>query len=102
MVEGRIERKQCPFGGCKGAQHILFVYSPTEGLHKLRLIALVSGDLGHSIPDTGRAHLERIRDRQCRLLLERIHPAVPELRLVVECVQNGWGVALTDAAVDAH
>src|SRR6476659_3172535 len=44
MVEGRIERDQRPFVGCKGAQHILFIYSPTEGLHKLRLIVLVSGD----------------------------------------------------------
>jgi hypothetical protein len=34
-------------------------------------------------------------------LLERIDPAVPELRLVIERVQDGWRVALTDTSVDA-
>jgi hypothetical protein len=34
-------------------------------------------------------------------LLERIDPAVPKLRLIIERVQNGWRVALTDTAVDA-
>jgi len=34
------------------------------------------------------------------LLLERLCPAVPELRLVVEGVQNGRRVALADAAFD--
>jgi hypothetical protein len=65
------------------------------------LIARVAGDLGHSIADTGRAHLEGIRDRQCRLLLQRIDPAVPKLRLVIERVQNSRRIALTGASGDA-
>src|SRR6266403_522222 len=101
MVERRIEGDERPFIGGNRAQHILLVRAPTEGLHELRLIICVAGYSGHSIPDTDRAHLEGVRDRQRRLLFERIDPAVPELRLVVERIQNGWRVALTNAAVDA-
>src|SRR5712671_7155772 len=102
MVERRIEGNQRPFIGGNGAQHILLVHAPTEGLHELHLIVCVAGDVGHDIANTGRAHLKGISDRQRRLLLERIDPAVPELRLVVERIQNGWRVALTDAAGDAY
>ena len=101
MVEGRVERNQSAFVGCNGAQHILFVHAPTESLHKFGLIVLIVSDLGHSIANTGRAHLEGIRDRQCRLLLKCIDPTVPKLSLVIEGVQNRWSVALTDAALDA-
>ena len=79
MIEGRIERNQRPFVRCNGAQHILLVHSPAEGLHELGLVVLVVGDPGHSIADAGRTHLEGISDRQRRLLLERIDPAVPKL-----------------------
>ena len=47
------------------------------------------------------AHLNGIDNRQRRLLLQRVHPAVPELRFIVEGVQNGRCVALADAALDA-
>src|SRR6266496_3043110 len=49
----------------------------------------------------GVAHLNGIDNRQRCLLLEGVHPAVPELRLIVEGVQNGRCVALADAAFDA-
>ena len=101
MIEGRIERNQRPFVRCNGAQHILLVHGPTEGLHELGLVVLVVGDPGHGVAEACRAHLEGIRDRQRRLLLERSDPAVPKLMFVIEGVQNGWGVALADAAVDA-
>jgi hypothetical protein len=101
MVEGRIEGSQSLLVLCNSAQHILLVYVPAEGLRELSLIVLVAGNPGHRIADTGRAHLERICDRQRSLLLERIDPAVPELRLVIERIQHGWGVALADAAMDA-
>src|SRR5262249_40526860 len=42
-----------------------------------------------------------IDDRQRRLLLEGRDPAIPELRLVVQRVQDGGGVPLARAAVDA-
>jgi hypothetical protein len=67
----------------------------------LGLVVLVVSDFGHSIADTGRAHLEGVRDWQCSLLLERIDPPIPKLRFVIERIQNGWGVAFTDAALDA-
>jgi len=60
IVERRIEGSQGPFVSGNGAQHILLVHPPTEGLHELHLIVRVAGDLGHSIADTGRAYLEGI------------------------------------------
>ena len=101
MIEGGIEGSQRPFVRCNGAQHILLVHGPAESLHELGLVVLVVGDPGHSVAEACRAHLEGIRDRQRRLLLQRIDPAVPKLMFVVEGVQNGWGVALANTAVDA-
>src|SRR5260370_19238226 len=49
----------------------------------------------------GLAHFDRIDDRPRGLLLERFCPAVPELRLAEEGVQDGHCVALTDGAIDA-
>src|SRR6266403_5135413 len=99
MVERRIERSQRPFVGCNSAQHILLVHTPAESLHELGLIILVAGDPGHSIPDAGRAHLERVSDRQCRLLLQRSDPAVPKLMFVIEGIQNGWGGVIRRDAI---
>src|SRR5215467_778879 len=87
MVIGRIERNQRLLVGCNGAQHILLVQATAEGLHEAALIVLVSRDLRHSVRNTGRAHLEGVGDRQRRLLLEGIDPAVPKLMFVIEGVQ---------------
>src|SRR2546426_5319182 len=57
-------------------------------------------DPGHGRLQVRLAHFIRIDDRQRRLLLEGIRPAVPELGLVVERVQNRRCIALADAAVD--
>ncbi len=57
-------------------------------------------DLARAFTD-GRAHFHRIDDRESRLLLERLHPAIPELRLVVQGVQNGRCVTLAGAPLDA-
>jgi len=87
---------------CKGDDPYPPRHVPPESLHKLKSrYSCRYGDPGHSIADAGRAHLERIRDRQCRLLLQRIDPAVPKLRLVIKRIQQGGRVALADAAVDA-
>src|SRR5260370_4162568 len=59
-------------------------------------------DSGDRSIQAGLTHLSRIDDRQRRLLLESIHWAVPELRLVVECVQNSRGVTLADTAFDTN
>ena len=101
MIEGRIERSQRPFVGSNSAQQIRLVHSSAEGLHELGLIVLVVSDPGYGVADACRAHLEGIRDRQRRLLLQRIDPAVPKLMFVIERIQNGWGVALADTAMDA-
>jgi hypothetical protein len=54
-----------------------------------------------SIADAGRAHLEGIRDRQRRPPLQRSHRGRPKLMFVIERIENGWGVALADTAMDA-
>src|SRR5437588_7711979 len=100
MIERRVERNQRPLISGNSTQHVLRVHATTERLHELILAVLITGNFGDGIADTRRAHLERVRDRQRRLLLERIDSAVPKLRLVIERVQDGWRVALTDTAVD--
>src|SRR5260370_568760 len=102
MIERRVERNERPLIGGNSAQHVLLVHATTERLHELLLVVLIARNFGDGISDTGRAHLEGVRDGQRRLLLERIDAAVPKLRLVVERVQDGWRVALTDTAVDAN
>src|SRR6266566_4575518 len=69
----------------------------TEGL----LILGNRCDLRDSSIQVGMAHLNGIDNRERRLLLERVHPAVPELRLIIEGIQNGRGIALANSAVDA-
>ena len=101
MIERRVERNERPLISGNGAQHVLLVHATTERLHELLVVVLITGNFGDGIADTGGAHFEGVRDRQRRLLLERIDSAVPKLRLVIERVQDGWRVALTDTAVDA-
>ena len=47
------------------------------------------------------AHFNGIDNRQRGLLLERVDPAVPELSLVIERIQDSRCIALADAAFDA-
>src|SRR5258708_12794841 len=101
MIERRVERSERPLISGNSAQHVLLVHATTERLHELLLVVLITGNFGDGIADTGRAHLEGVRDRQRRLLLERIDSAVPKLRLIIERVQDGRRLALTDKAVHA-
>jgi hypothetical protein len=64
------------------------------------LVLCDCADLRYGGIHAGLAHFIRIDNWQCCLLLEGFDPAVPELALVVERVQNGWFVALAHAAVD--
>ena len=57
-------------------------------------------DLRHSGIQVWVPHFNGIDNRQRGLLLERVHPAVPELRLIIESIQDGRGIALADAALD--
>src|SRR5262249_62003846 len=68
---------------------------------KSLLILLDAGDRFHGGIQAGLAHFKRIANRERRLLLERLRPAIPELELVVERVQDGGGVPLAHAAADA-
>src|SRR4029077_13376574 len=102
MIEKRIKGGQRPFVRCNGAEHILLVYGPAEGLQEFGLVILVVRNPRHSITDGCRTHFEGIRDRQCRLLLERGDPPVPKLVFVIEGIQNGWGVALAVPSVKAR
>jgi hypothetical protein len=41
MIEGRIEGSQRPFVRCNGAQHIVLVHGPAEGLHEFLSLAIL-------------------------------------------------------------
>src|SRR5206468_10392113 len=99
-IERRVERQLRAFVGGDGAQQIAGAGRAAEDLSEGVLVLRDGGDPGHGTVEARLAHLDGVDDRQRRLLLERLHPAVPELRLVVEGVQNGRGVALADTAVD--
>src|SRR6266567_7281108 len=100
VVEGRIKRRSSDLVGCDGAQQVGTVEGAAEDAPERLLVFSDGCDLGYRSIQAGLTHFNRIDDRQRRLLLERIHSAVPELRLVVEGVQNGRRVALADAAFD--
>ena len=101
VVEGRIEGRLRPFVGGDGPEEIRAVGLPPEDAAERALIRLVRGDPGHRRLQGGLAHLDRVDDGQRRLLFERVHAPVPELRLVVEGVEDRGRIALAGAAVDA-
>src|SRR5438128_843381 len=82
--------KSVPFTGRPNTFGNACLYSSTPAI------------FGHGGIQAGLPHLDRIEDRKPRLLLECLGPAIPELRLAVEGVQNGRGVPLAGAAVDAN
>ena len=67
-----------------------------EGLLKF----LDACERGHGGIQAGLAHFNRIDDRKRGLVLQRLRSTVPELRLVVESIQNGRSIALACTAVD--
>src|SRR3989449_4657592 len=99
-IERGVERQLRAFVGRDGAQQIAGVGRTAEDLSEGVLVFRDGGDPGHGSVEARLAHLDGVDDRQRRLLLERLHPPVPELRLVVKGVQNGRGVALADTAFD--
>src|SRR5216683_1805846 len=100
VIKRRIKRQLCSFVGRDGAHQVGAVGRAAEDTPERLLVFFDGCDPGRGSVQAGLSHLNRIDDRQGRLLLERLHPAVPELRLVVESVQNGRRVALADAAFD--
>src|SRR2546425_8291439 len=99
-IERGVERQLRAFIGRDGAQEIAGVGRTAEDLSEGVLVLRDGGDPGHGGVEARLAHLDGVDDRQRRLLLERLHPPVPELRLIVERVQNRRGVALADTAID--
>ncbi len=93
-------RLSCSFVGRDGAQQIGAVGRAAEDALEGLPVFPNGCDPGHGRLQVRLAHFIRIDDRQRRLLLEGIRPAVPELGLVVERVQNRRCIALADAAVD--
>src|SRR6266849_11208589 len=100
VIERRIKRQLCSFVGRDGAQQVGAVGRAAEEAPERLLVFSYGCDPGHGSVQAGLAHLNRIDDRQRGLLLERLHPTVPELRLIVEGVQNRRRVALADPAFD--
>ena len=90
----------CTFVGCDGSHKVGTIGRAAEYMLECLLVFFDARDLCHGGIQAWLAHLKGIDDRLRRLLLERIHPAVPELRLIVEGIQNGRCVALAEAAFD--
>ncbi len=86
MIERRIKRNLSTLIGCYGAHQIGAVGWVAENAPEGLLIAVDPCDPGHGALQAVLAHFHRIDDRERRLILESLHPAVPELRLVVEGV----------------
>ena len=91
----------CPFVGRDGAHQVGTIGRAAEDGTEGLLVLFNRCDLRHNGVQVWVAHLNGIDNWQRGLLLERVHPAVPELRLIIEGVQNGRCVALADAAFDA-
>src|SRR6266849_759603 len=102
VIERRIKRQLCSFVGRDGAQQVGAVGRAAEDALERLLVFSDGCDSGDRSIQAGLTHFNRIDDRQSGLLLERIHSAVPELRFVVECVQNSRGVTLADTAFDTN
>ena len=90
------------FVGRDGAQQVRAVGRAAKDDAESLLVFLDRCDLRHRSIQVGLTHLNGVDNRECRLFLERVHPTVPELSLIIESVQNGWGIALADAAFDAE
>ena len=102
VIERGIKRHERSFVRGDGTQQIRAGHRAAEDVSEGLVVLLDVGDLGYGGIQAGLPHLDRIDDRQRRLLLERLRPAVPELRFVVQGVQNGRGVTLAAAPADAN
>ncbi len=100
MVERRVKRELCSLVGRDGAQQIGAVGGLAEDSLERLFVFFDGCDPRPRRVQAGLAHLHGIDDRQSGLFLKRLRATVPELRLVIECVQNGWGVALACASFD--
>src|SRR6266496_2400338 len=100
VIKRRIKRQLCAFVSRDGSQKFGTIRRAAKYTLECLLVLLDTRDLRHSRIQAWVTHLNGIDNRERRLLLERVHPAVPELRLIIERIQNGWGVALADAAFD--
>src|SRR6266576_1332010 len=102
VIERRVKRQLGSFVGGDGAQQVRAVGRAAKDDTESLLIFLDRCDPRHRCIQVGLTHLNGVDNRECSLFLERVHPTVPELSLIIESVQNGWGIALADAAFDAE
>jgi len=76
VIERRIERELRSFVGRDGAQQVGAVERAAEDGPERRLVFRNGCDPGHCSLQARLAHFNWIDDRQRRLLLERLDPAV--------------------------
>jgi len=82
-----------PFVSGDGSQQIVPIGRCAEHVLESAPVLWDRRDPCHGGIEARLAHLDGIDDRKCRLLLERRSPAVPELRRVVERIENGGRIA---------
>src|SRR3989440_5723166 len=102
VIERRIEGDLRPLVRSDGAYQLGPIGRCAERGAKCLLILRDRCDPCYGGIEARLAHLDSIDDRQRGLLLERYGPAVPELRRLVERVQNGGRIALARAPADTR
>lgn len=102
VIKRRIKRHQGSLVGCDGSHQICAVGRMVEDALEIFPVFLCRGDPGNSGIDVWLTHLARIDNRQSSLLVQTICTSVPKLCFVIERVQDGRGVALTDASMDSN
>src|SRR5271166_6556116 len=101
VIERRIEGKLGALVGCDSTDQIGSVWCAAEDFAERLLVFGHGRDGSHCSVEVGLAHLTRIDDGKSRLIFESFRPAVPELRLVIERIQNRRRVALAGAAFNS-
>src|SRR5712675_2329953 len=102
MIKWRIEGNLGTLVGCNGAQQVGAVGRSAEHLLEGLTILANAGDPRNGRIQVRLTHLGWVDDRKPGLLLQRPCPAIPELRRVVEGVQNSRRIALPNTALDTN
>src|SRR5262249_28134900 len=101
-IERRIEGHQRAFVGCDRAHEILAIDWPAKHAAECPLIFIDRRKARDRGVQIRLAHLDWVDDRERGLILERLCPAIPELCFVVESVQNGRRISLSNLTADTY
>src|SRR5271166_2271618 len=102
VVEWRIKGNLGALVRGNGTQKVGRIWGFSEGALKRLRVFRASSDPGCGCIQAGLPHLAGIDDDEASLFLESLRAPIPELRDVVEGIQNGGSIALAGAAIDTN